>query len=206
VEINPTQTNVLGGTGTAIVNNSDVLRVRYYGDLLPAIGGSSSVLDCQGYPVTASNMTVDTLYVAQDGANNNEPTLYCFTTNIGNPNAATGTALPLVSGVESLQLLYGEDTDGDGVINHYVPWDLLANVSNPDNVLSVKVSVVVRSTRDVALTPNRPTFNHFSSTAVAYPSIVNNDAGAVFTPAAADRRLRQIFSTEVAIRNYRYCE
>jgi type IV pilus assembly protein PilW len=210
VEINPAQTNVLGGTGTAIANSSDVLRVRYYGDLLPAIGGSSSVLDCQGNPVTASNMAIDTLYVAQDAGNNNEPTLYCYTTN-------TNTALPLVSGVESLQLLYGEDTDGDGVINHYVPWNLLANVSNPDNVLSVKVSVVVRSTRDVALTPRQTIFRHFvtyfdpnPAPAVTYPSVANNDLGAVVTlpalPAPPDRRLRQIFSTEVAIRNYRYCE
>jgi type IV pilus assembly protein PilW len=210
-DLNPIQTNVLGGTGTPIMNRSDVLRIRYYGDLLPAVGGSSSVLDCQGYPVTASNMTVDTLYVAADGGNNGEPTLYCFTTNIGNPNSATSTPLPMVSGVESLQLLYGEDTDADGVINHYVPWNLLTNVSNPDNVSSVKISVVVRSTRDVALTTNNETFRHFSSAAITYPHYSTASGGTNIDPGAefagpTDRRLRQIFSTEVAIRNHRYCE
>ena len=58
----------------------------------------------------------DTIYVAADPANNNEPTLFCNTDNPAGPGN-----LALIPGVETMQLLYAEDTDGDTVANRYVP-------------------------------------------------------------------------------------
>lgn len=218
ITLNPAQTNVLlGGTGTAIANKSDALRVRYYGDSnpnpAPGVGDSwQQVRDCQGFELSPNTMTVDTFYVALDASN--EPTLFCMTTNPNNPNGITvpPKPLPLVSGVESLQILYGEETNGptnfyDRVVDHYVPWDLLTSTNNPDNILSVKISVVVRSPKDVATSSRTQAFNHFSSPAVTYPAATNNDNGAIFTP-PVDRRLRQMFSSEVAVRNshYPYCQ
>ncbi len=207
--INPAAAS-MAGTTWSISNRSDVLRVSYYGDVALATGGSAPVLDCQGYPAVAGSMSADTLFVANDASNNNEPTLFCHTTNasnVGTTNPGTTNPMPLVAGVESMQLLYGEDTDGDGIINRYVPWQLL---TNSDNVLSVKLSVVVRSPNGVAVTSAQPTFNHFSSGPAgsllyAYPSVTNGDPGAIFTPVAADRRIRQMLSTEIAVRNYRWC-
>lgn len=55
----------------------------------------------------------------------------------------------LVEGVENLQLLYGEDTDEDGVPNQY----LQANfVSNWANIVTVRVTVVTNSVDNVDAT------------------------------------------------------
>ena len=52
----------------------------------------------------------------------------------------------LIEGVEDLQLLYGEDTDGDGVPNQYVAAHFVADWLA---VITVRVTVVVNSIDDV---------------------------------------------------------
>jgi type IV pilus assembly protein PilW len=198
--IDPAQANFTGGTQIDIANNSDVLRVRYYGE---DTASTSAVLDCHGAPIAAGTLVTDTLYVAQDPNNANEPTLFCHTTNSpGTP--AQPSSLPLVAGVESLQVLYGEDTDEDGVVNRYIPWISApnANQTNSDNLLSVKISLVTRSPNEVSPTARTRTFNHFWAT---YPAADNSDNAAIFT-SADDRRARQLLSSEIAIRNFRYCD
>ncbi len=88
--------------------------------------------------------------------------------------------LELVDGVENMQIVYGEDTDGDGVANYYVD---AGSVGSMDNVVSVRVSLMIRSYRD-----------NLTSAAQSLTY-----AGAVFM--APDRRLRQVYTTTVAIRN-----
>ena len=183
-------TTVIGGVTETIVNQSDVLRVQFYGEDTTA---TTSILDCQGNPVAANTLVADTLFVAQNPLNNNEPTLYCHTSNPANPGKVA-----LVSGVESLQVLYGEDTDADGIINSYVPWP---KVVNPDHILSIKVSVVARSQNQVATQTNTTALQHFGAT-YATPAVTNADNGSLFTP-PGDLRLRKIFSTEIATRDYR---
>lgn len=185
----------LSGTAIAISNRSDVLKVRFYGE---ANTGTEAITDCHGYPVAANQLVQDTLYVAPDPANNNEPTLWCHTDNPAPSNATHPGALPLVAGIESLQLLYGEDTDSDGVINRYVPWQLVSKVHK---VSAVKASAVVRGPNALALGTVRTSFAHFPG----YDQTANADAGAVFTPATTER-LRKQFSTEIAIRNFGYCD
>lgn len=201
MSINPGSADFSGAPQVSVLNKSDVVRLRYYGQNATA---TSPILDCHGYPVAANQLVEDTLFVANDPNNNNEPTLFCYTSN---PTPVTAThpgQAALVSGIESLQILYGEDTDIDGIANRYIPWNLLANA---DNVLSAKVSVVARSPNPV--TPDAPekTFKHFSSdSANPYPAATNSDGGAVFN-APGDRRLRQMFSTDIALRNnFAYCE
>jgi type IV pilus assembly protein PilW len=185
----------LSGTAIAISNSSDVLKVRFYGE---TTSGTETMTDCHGYPVAANQLVQDTLYVAPDPANNNEPTLWCHTDNPAPANGSHPGALPLVAGVESLQLLYGEDTDSDGVINRYVPWQLVSRVHK---VSAVKASVVVRGPNALALGTVRTSFTHFPG----YDQTATSDAGAVFTPATTDR-LRKQFATEIAIRNFGYCD
>lgn len=197
--INPNAANFSGATFT-VANSSDVLRVRYYGD------SDGSILDCHGYPVAQAQLVDETLFIAQDPNNNNEPTLYCNTTNPAPAVTNHPGSLPLVAGVESLQLLYGEDTDSDGVVNRYMPWGAVT----ADNVLSMKTSIVVRSPNDIDPTPNpvARTFNHFSTTGFTYQAATNTDTGAIFTVPATDttiRRIRMMLSTEISFRNFRYC-
>jgi type IV pilus assembly protein PilW len=209
-QINPAAADLSGSTVT-VLNKSDVLRVSYFGeDNAGGTAADGSVLDCHGYGVRRKDRVNDVLYVANDSATS-EPSLYCYTDNPSNPSA--GRSLPLVSSVESLQMLYGEDTDGDGVVNRYVPWNL---VSNSNNVISIKVSVVARSLKATSATDTAsPTFRHFSGGRHTsdygvtytydydYPSSANSDTGAVFSPAAAEKgRLRTMSVTEIAVRNF----
>jgi type IV pilus assembly protein PilW len=183
-------------------SRSDVIRVRYYGE---DSTGTSPLLDCHGYPVAAGQLVEDTMFVSADPNNNNEPTLYCYTSNPVPANATHPGVLPMVSGVESLQLIYGEDTDSDGIVNRYVPWQL---VGNADNLLSIKVSVVVRGASTGASVPggSLAPWSHFSAT---YPAAANGDSSAIFpapaTNIASDNRFRKLFSTEISFRNYRWC-
>lgn len=86
----------------------------------------------------------------------------------------------LIEGVENLQILYGVDTDGDKYPNQYLT---AANVADFDDVVAVRLMLLVRSIDDnVTDAPQTYTFN-----------------GATVT--ANDRRLRQIFSATVALRN-----
>ncbi len=204
---NDLSTLTISGTLFSISNASDMLRVRYFGEDATVTG---PVFDCQGYPVAAPSTpgaepVEDALFVAPDPNNGNEPTLFCHTTN---PAPVVSTAyqkhpgeLALVAGVESLQFVYGEDTDADGIVNRYVPWGL---VSNPDNVLSIKASLVVRSPNPVVGYSGTRTIRHFGPD---YPAATNGDSGAVFTtPSDSRLRLPSALSTEIALRNFRRCD
>ncbi|MGH8539721.1 MAG: PilW family protein [Stenotrophobium sp.] len=54
---------------------------------------------------------------------------------------------PLVSGIENMQILYGEDTDSNGYANRYVRAD---EVSNWANVVSVRIAVLASTVDAVA--------------------------------------------------------
>jgi Tfp pilus assembly protein PilW len=194
--INPNTTGMsLTGATVAVSNLSDAIRVRYYGE--DTTTGTSASSDCLGNNTPNGTLVEDTLYVAPDPNNNNEPSLWCRTSN---PNALAPSQ-PMVAGVESLQILYGEDIDGDGIINHYVPWQL---VTQQDNILSVKVSIIARSADAASLgVPAGKIYSHFGSTYVDPTGITT---GAKFTD-PGDKRLRlpQPLSTEIAIRNFSHC-
>lgn len=49
---------------------------------------------------------------------------------------------PLVGGIENMQILYGEDTSGDGTPNYYVDADTVANM---DEVVSVRITLIART-------------------------------------------------------------
>ena len=195
-------------TGTTIISNkSDAIRVRYYGED-PTAGTGTTVTtevthDCLGYPVPAGKLVEDTLYVAL--APDGQPALWCHTSN---SNAATAghTEQPMVSGVESLQILYGEVLDlNTGIVNQYVPWQL---VNNPDNIRSVKVSIVARSANAVSLDTGVKTFYHFGNAGTPYADPTGGlNPGTTFTPIGPnDKRLRlPPMSTEISIRNFGYC-
>jgi len=91
-----------------------------------------------------------------------------------------GVAQELVEGVEEMQVLYGIDSDSDRFPNQYVTAN---NVPDFDDVVSLRIALLVRSIDDfVTEDPQTYTFN-----------------GVTTTP--ADRRIRQVFSTTIALRN-----
>lgn len=92
----------------------------------------------------------------------------------------TNAATALIEGIENMQILYGEDTDGNNTPNYYVPAN---SVVSMNQVVSIRVSILAVSLND-NLTPQ------------SIPFTFN---GATTTP--ADRRLRHVVSSTIAVRN-----
>ena len=91
-----------------------------------------------------------------------------------------GVNLELIEGVEELQILYGLDTDDDNFPNQFVAIDA---VPNTFDVVAVRIMLMLRSVDDQVVEDNQVyTFNGNTVT-------------------AADHRLRQEFSTTIALRN-----
>lgn len=186
----------------ADLNYSDTITVRYYGQDNPAhTGADGVVLDCLGNAVRRGGgkpdgtPVQDTIYVAADPANNNEPTLFCSTDNPAGPGN-----LALIPGVETMQLLYAEDTDGDTVANRYVPANKLTAI---DDVRGILVSFVVRTPQATGSDRSAKTLRHFGND---YDAVTAQDtAGGTFT-GAADGRVRLQFSNFISLRNYPVCK
>jgi type IV pilus assembly protein PilW len=144
-----------------------------------------------GGVASASNNTADLGYAFTQGS-----TLLPVRTVIyyvrPSANAANGNSLwrragrdppaELVEGIDSLQVLYGVDTNADRVVDGgYLKADA---VPNWDNVISVRVGLLVRSIEQYG---NDPDIEH---------TVLGEDIAA-----AADNRERLVFSTTVALRN-----
>jgi len=91
-----------------------------------------------------------------------------------------GAAQELVEGVENMQVLFGIDSDNDQFPNQYVTSD---SVPDFQNVVSIRIMLLLQSIDDfIAEDPQTYTFN-----------------GVQTTP--TDNRLRQVFTTTIALRN-----
>jgi type IV pilus assembly protein PilW len=154
----------------------DEITVRYQGSGDPA---DDTILDCHGNAIKGGDLAVARYYLAAgaDGAN----ALFCDNTGTVGVGITTGP-VELASGVENVQILYGEDTDADGTANRYVT---RADVGNLDNVVSLRFALLVRSTNEVAASTDTRTYNLL---------------GTVFDP-VDDRRLRRVFTATIALRN-----
>lgn len=96
-------------------------------------------------------------------------------------NAVSNATVELVEGIEDMQILYGVDTTGDGVVTTYEPANA---VGNWNDVLSVKVSLLLRSIEDNLTADGAQTYRF-------------NDTD--FT--ADDRRLRSVYTKTFTLRN-----
>ncbi len=86
----------------------------------------------------------------------------------------------LVEGVENMQILYGEDTTGNGSANYFVPAALVDDMAK---VVSVRIHLVVRSLRD-NMVGDRKQIQYY--------------AGPNTPP---DKRIRKMFTSTVVLRN-----
>lgn len=96
----------------------------------------------------------------------------------------------VVENVEDLDFLYGVDSDRDGAVDAYLRADAVPN-DQWDNVLSVRVSLVAVSAELGAIAGGQ----------VAYLRDEDGDTVVDAQAASGDRRLRQVFTTTVALRN-----
>jgi len=86
----------------------------------------------------------------------------------------------LIEGIESIQVLYGEDTDSTGSPNAYLTAE---NVTDMNDVISIKISLVARTVED-----------DLASAPIPYTIF-----GVTITP--TDLVIRRVFSTTITIRN-----
>ena len=108
-----------------------------------------------------------------------------------------GTPQELVDEVENMQILYGVDTDGDGVANQYTTADIVNNNNAWGNVVSVRISLLLRTPANVTNTPDTNTYLLTGNTPAGATKITP------YAPSASDRdlRMRHVFTTTIKIRN-----
>lgn len=160
------------------------------------VTGADTLLDMDGCPAgeprsnlplalatgvgAQANRLVGTVFYVGKRANaaGNPPAL--FRRQLLN-NGALGPAEELVEGVESLQILYGVDITGDRQLDQYVTADA---VGDWQDVLAVRISLLLVSVENNLVDPGQ--------------QILFNDLA---TQAPGDRRLRQVMTTTIALRN-----
>jgi len=134
-------------------------------------------------------------YIGANGRSPNpttDPYPSLYRTVVG-PGGLTETPQELFEGVETMQILFGVDTDADGAPNSYVragdaPLDVAASWAN---VVSVRLAMIVRTIDQVGREIDTNTY------------IVNDHDGvlaAQFDP-VDDRRRRRVFTTTAMVRN-----
>jgi type IV pilus assembly protein PilW len=166
---------------------NDVLTLQFYGASDTSGVADGSIRDCLGNAIGRDTAVTQT-YAVQVDPVSLEPSLYC----------TVGLAsTPLVSGVESLQMLFVVDVDGSGTRFMYQP----AGVADISKAVSVLVSAVLRSNTIDNLKPAAaPVFNHFGTQYAPANVAPVTDVGSVFIP-ANDGRLRKRVTFSVALRN-----
>lgn len=107
-----------------------------------------------------------------------EPALYLRTGLMSGTNVGQVSDIELIEGIEDMQILYGEDSDGDGTADQ---WGDAASVTMPD-VVAMRVSLLSRSVDD-NVAPDQPNITF---------------GGATY---GGDGRLRRVYTFTSAIRN-----
>lgn len=117
----------------------------------------------------------------------NPPSL--FRAELDLNGATVGNFVEVVQGVESMQILYGENTNGDAK-NSADAYVTANNVSQWENVVSVRVSLLMQSVDDNLIDGFAP---------YQYNGVTYDGSSLNATP--ADSRLRRVFSRTITLRN-----
>ena len=102
-----------------------------------------------------------------------------------------GAGQEIIDGVESLQVLYGEDTDStpDNIPNRFVTAD---NVADFADVVALKVSILLTSSTDLAHRPTGAQFHTLTG---------HSTATGVSITSPSDQRMRRVMSMVIKLRN-----
>lgn len=144
----PVATPYVTGTSGTGPNGSDTITVRYQGSGNGTGTPDGTIRDCLNNGIDSNTLASSTFSIT----NNNE--LQCQAIN---PNASpTNNTQILVSGVENMKVLYGEDVDGNGTADRYVAANFPS--LNMARVVSVRISLLLRSNDPVDLIQNSVTY------------------------------------------------
>ncbi len=146
-------------------------------------GNTTHVLGPQygpGAELVVPDMMIYYIGLGVDG----QPALFrADLSTISSPGTLTLTPEELVANVENMQILYGEDTTGNGTPNVYVTAD---QVTDWTKVLSASIALLLQSNAGEAQIPPTPQTFDLLGLTVQVPR---------------DTRLRRVFTTSIALRN-----
>lgn len=199
-KVSSTNESDFGANGSGGPNGSDIFGVRYFGSSVTkdASKPDGSVIDCRGsgvaYPLGQGDIGLSLFVIAADATG--ELSLQCI-------NAGRRQMWPLVSGVETFQVMYAVDTDpaADSTPNRWLHARQVQAANLWPRVRAVRFGFVLRGPpgSGVRMESSQrlyPLGESFSSAAGAAAT----DAEMAFAP-AADGRLRRAFSFSIALRN-----
>ena len=196
--------NVAAGP-PAIALTSDTISVAFYGASNSVGAADDTVTNCFGVAVPSDTQVQDTFSVQFDTVHG-LPALMCSSTLSGS------VAKAVAYSIESLQILYGEETDGKGTgsPNHYVQ---AQKVVDFNNVRQVRVSLLARG-EDRTVVVNQGQSSSMATVGTTAPygvkyyhfgttyGTTDSDSGALSDLSkVSDGRQRALFSTTIALRN-----
>ncbi|HKV96488.1 MAG TPA: PilW family protein [Gammaproteobacteria bacterium] len=150
--------------------------------------GNVSAGKVGNFGLPAQLYTIQTyLYYIGRGADQGPALYQVILSNTG----ALATPQELVPDIENMQVLYGVDTDGDGIANQYVAASGIGNWAAA-NIVSVRLGLLIRSNNNVVPATTLTALD-VDGVAVTPPP----NPGATTT-----RRLHRVFVETIALRNH----
>ena len=193
-----------GATNNGGVNLSDTLAFRFHGSSLAtdASKPDGSMIDCQGvaqnYPLNGDDVALSLFWVSTDGTG--EPALQCISRGSPTASSLSRNTQPILKGVETFQVMYGLDTNGDSVPRQWVSGQNITTTDDWRKVVAVRVGLVIRgdvgSSQGASATAAE---NDFYPLGKAFTGS-STEAGLKFT-APNDGRLRRVFNATFKLRN-----
>jgi len=154
---------------------SDDLIIRYQGSGTGGGGAADgTIVDCLGLRVDAGVIVTNTFSIG---------------TNPSGRNFLQCNGVEIVPDVLNMQIMFGEDIDGDLVADRYVTPDTVTLAGNVNNVVSVRMALLFETPTQASKTV---------ADAQVYDMLGNN--AEVLGP-FADRRIRRLVVTTINLRN-----
>jgi type IV pilus assembly protein PilW len=191
---------------TDSVNGSDVLAVGFFG-AGNGKQGDGTIVNCAGFGIPAATSAADAdaargwsiFYVAK--ATSGVPELYCkYKSKNGKP-----TSDAIASGVESFQVLYGVDTDQDGLPNRFLNATEInaSGATNWKNVVVIKVALLLRGSQNSRSDAPTDKYDLFGTDYAE--NNASKDIGTSIKesalPQGERQRIRKMFTATIQLRN-----
>ncbi len=135
------------GGGTA----SDSFTVSYYGSSDASGTADGMVVDCLGNAIGATQISVNKFYIAAGG--DGQDALFCD--NTGSSSGITAAATELIPDVANMQVLYGEEINGNPDLVRFVT---RGDVGDINNVISLRAALLFQSPTTSAAVKDTQTY------------------------------------------------
>ena len=175
------------GADAGVIDGTDQFFIRFNGhDINP-------MTNCAGDAVNAQSVAIERFYISIANGSERLPSLVCETTVLILDQATGDISLPadpeiktqvLISGVENMQILYGQRSLDNSTVRYYTATD----VTNWTLVESLRIALLVASSDEVNSVSRTVGYNLLDET----------------TSVPTDLRARKVFERTIAMRNINY--